>query len=89
MNTNCITLYGLSLRYFDTNKQENLLYLAYFFFYRYNRLLEAIHGSLQNLLKALKGLVVLSQELEMMANSLYDNSVPNMWAKKVGIFPVL
>ncbi|XP_052086994.1 dynein axonemal heavy chain 1-like isoform X4 [Mytilus californianus] len=49
---------------------------------RYNRLLESIHGSLQSLLKALKGLVVLSQELEMMANSLYDNSVPNMWAKK-------
>jgi hypothetical protein len=56
--------------------------------YRYNNLLSVIHSSLQALLKALKGLVVLSQELEMMGNSLYDNSVPNMWSKKVWYFCV-
>lgn len=53
-------------------------------FDRYNRLLDTIHKSLQDLLKALKGLVVMSQELENMANSLYNNMVPSMWASKVG-----
>ena len=51
---------------------------------RYNRLLGTIHKSLQDLLKALKGLVVMSQELENMANSLYNNTVPSIWAGKVG-----
>lgn len=53
------------------------------YFFRYNRLLGTIHQSLQDLLKALKGLVVMSQELENMANSLYNNTVPAMWAGKV------
>lgn len=58
-------------------------YLWLFSCFRYNRLLTVIHRSLQDLLKALKGLVVLSQELENMANSLYINVVPDMWAGKV------
>eukprot|EP00118_Oscarella_pearsei_P012540 m.93002 g.93002 ORF g.93002 m.93002 type:complete len:4173 (+) comp36767_c0_seq9:102-12620(+) len=49
---------------------------------RYNRLLHAIRGTLMDLLKALKGLVVMSQELETMANSLYNNAVPSLWAPK-------
>lgn len=40
-----------------------------------------IHRTLQDLLKALKGLVVMSQELEEMSNSLFNNQVPNLWAK--------
>jgi dynein heavy chain len=32
-----------------------------------------MHVSLANVKKALKGLVVMSEELEKMANSLYDN----------------
>ena len=50
---------------------------------RYNRLLGVIHQTLQDLLKALKGLVVMSQALETMANSLYNNAVPELWAAKV------
>ena len=42
-----------------------------------------IGSSLNDLLKALKGLVVMSQTLENMANSLFVNSVPAMWAGKV------
>ena len=42
-----------------------------------------IHRTLQELLKALKGLVVLSQELETMSNSMYINMVPELWAAKV------
>lgn len=52
-----------------------------FFEYRYNKLLSVIHRTLQDLLKALKGLVVMSQELEEMSNSLFNNQVPNLWAK--------
>ena len=48
---------------------------------RYNRLLGVIHRTLQDLLKALKGLVVMSQELESMSNSLFNNQVPALWEK--------
>ena len=50
---------------------------------RYNRLLKVIHSSLNDLKKALKGQVVMSQALETMFNSLYNNIVPDMWAAKV------
>ena len=50
---------------------------------RYNRLLSVIHQTLKDLLKALKGLVVMSESLETMFNSIYNNSVPELWAAKV------
>lgn len=40
---------------------------------RYNRLLKVINTSLRDLCKAIKGLVVMSGELDAMANSLYDS----------------
>ena len=40
---------------------------------RYNRLLEVMIESLVNVKKALKGLVVMSEDLEKLSNSLYDN----------------
>ncbi|KAL3266453.1 hypothetical protein HHI36_010625 [Cryptolaemus montrouzieri] len=49
---------------------------------RYNRLLIVISTSLNDLLKALKGLVVMSEALEKMATSLFSNLVPAMWASK-------
>ncbi|XP_072845880.2 dynein axonemal heavy chain 1 isoform X2 [Pogona vitticeps] len=49
---------------------------------RYNRLLKVIAQSLKDLLKALKGLVVMSSQLELMSNSLYNNIVPEMWNSK-------
>ena len=49
---------------------------------RFNRLIETIIQTLKNLLKALKGLVVMSQQLEEMSTSLYNNSVPKIWADK-------
>ncbi|KAM7230116.1 hypothetical protein CapIbe_018833 [Capra ibex] len=49
---------------------------------RYNRLLQVITQSLRDLLKALKGLVVMSSQLELMAASLYNNSVPELWKAK-------
>ncbi|XP_061640432.1 dynein axonemal heavy chain 1 isoform X2 [Phyllopteryx taeniolatus] len=49
---------------------------------RYNNLLEVIAQSLSDIVKALKGLVVMSSELELMANSLFNNGVPDMWKAK-------
>lgn len=49
---------------------------------RFNKLLQLIHISLQDLLKALEGLVVMSDTLESMSISLFTNAVPTMWANK-------
>ncbi|XP_041639844.1 dynein heavy chain 1, axonemal [Cheilinus undulatus] len=49
---------------------------------RYNKLLVVISQSLADIVKALKGLVVMSSELELMANSLFNNLVPDMWKAK-------
>lgn len=49
---------------------------------RYNRLIEVMKTSLYNLKKALKGLVVMSEDLEKLANSIFDNQVGKLWASK-------
>lgn len=49
---------------------------------RYNRLLEIVKVSLMNFKKAIKGIVVMSEDLEKMGNSLYNNQVPKMWADR-------
>lgn len=49
---------------------------------RYNRLLTAIHSTIVEMLKALKGSVVLSESLEKMCNSMFINQVPTEWASK-------
>lgn len=45
-------------------------------------MLIVIKETLINLKKGLKGLVVLSEDLENVGNSLFDNSVPVIWAEK-------
>lgn len=49
---------------------------------RYNYLLAIMKTSLPNLQKALKGLIVMSPELETMANCLFNQKVPPQWEKK-------
>nr|XP_023674913.1 dynein heavy chain 3, axonemal [Paramormyrops kingsleyae] len=49
---------------------------------RFNRLIGVVHGSLVNICKALKGLVVMSAELENVFNSMLVGMVPAMWAAK-------
>ncbi|KAK5863728.1 hypothetical protein PBY51_000737 [Eleginops maclovinus] len=49
---------------------------------RYNTLCGTIRVSLQNLLKAIKGLVVMDAELEAVAVSLTVGKVPEKWAKR-------
>lgn len=40
---------------------------------RYNRLLGVMKTTLLNVKKALKGLIVMSEDMEKIANSLFDN----------------
>lgn len=47
---------------------------------RYNKLITTIRTSLKELLKAIEGLVVMSEPLEKMFNSMYNNQVPEMWS---------
>ncbi len=49
---------------------------------RYNRLLKVVRESLQNVLKALKGLVVMSKELEDVTVALQLGKIPELWASK-------
>jgi len=49
---------------------------------RFNRLLSTVRTSLVELVKALKGQVVMSTELEAMGNKMFDGQVPDNWTKK-------
>eukprot|EP00924_Labyrinthula_sp_SR-Ha-C_P001265 maker-scaffold_7-snap-gene-19.73-mRNA-1 protein AED:0.01 eAED:0.01 QI:0/0/0/1/1/1/2/0/4142 len=49
---------------------------------RYQKLLIEVKKTLFDLGKALKGLVVLSSELENMANSMFAQKVPSLWEAK-------
>ncbi|KAH0787434.1 dynein heavy chain 2, axonemal [Histomonas meleagridis] len=46
---------------------------------RYNKLIEVIRNSLERLIKGIQGLVVMSNELDIIFQCLYDNIVPNLW----------
>jgi dynein heavy chain len=48
---------------------------------RFNKLLNTMHNDLKTLLKALKGLVVMSPALEEICNSLVVGKVPTSWSK--------
>ena len=49
---------------------------------RYNNLIVVMRRTLQESLKALKGLVVMTDELEAVTDSIFDNQVPDAWASK-------
>jgi len=49
---------------------------------RYNKLLWEMISSLKDFRKAIKGLIVMTADLEAMGKSLFINEVPSMWANK-------
>jgi dynein heavy chain len=49
---------------------------------RVNALLAVVRSSLTNLGKAVKGLVLMSDELDQVGKALYDGKVPALWLKK-------
>ncbi|CAK9798189.1 Dynein axonemal heavy chain 6 [Anthophora quadrimaculata] len=55
---------------------------------RYNILLKKIHDSIENLQRAIKGFVVMSEELENVFVALVNNQVPQMW-HAVNVYPSL
>jgi len=48
---------------------------------KFNKLLTKIKGSLQELQRAVKGLVVMSADLEDLSKAMLNNKLPAMWAK--------
>jgi len=48
---------------------------------RFNNLLQQMAGTLTQLQKAVKGIIVMTGELDDMFNSLLNNQVPNIWTK--------
>lgn len=50
---------------------------------RYNKLIDVMQRSLPELQKALKGLVVMSGELEAVGKAIALNTVPEEWEAKV------
>ena len=48
----------------------------------YNHLLDVIKENLIDVKKALKGRIVMSEELDLITVSLFNNQVPNLWNQK-------
>ena len=49
--------------------------------FRFNKLLNTVRSTLVNVDKAIDGFVVMSQDLELVFNSIFDNKVPDAWHK--------
>lgn len=49
---------------------------------RFNNLLSLMKSSLENIQKAVKGLVVMSSELEVLGNALFVNRIPILWKSR-------
>ena len=67
---------------YPTEYEESMNTVLYQECVRYNRMLSVMHVTLANVKKALVGEVVMSEELELLSNSLFDNQVPKLWAEK-------
>jgi dynein heavy chain len=71
--------FELIAKKFPTSYEESMNTVLFQECVRYNRLLADMKVALVNVQKALKGEIVMSEELEKMANSIFDNLVPKTW----------
>jgi len=67
---------------YPTSYEESMNTVLFQECVRYNRLLADMKISLVNVQMALKGEIVMSEELEKMSNSIFDNLVPKSWQEK-------
>lgn len=49
---------------------------------RFNTMLRAMNSTLKNLIKAVKGIVAMSGELDAIGTALFNNQVPGAWSAK-------
>lgn len=67
---------------YPTSYEESMNTVLFQECVRYNKLLAEMASSLKQVQKALVGDIGMTDELEKMADAIYNNQVPPMWAKK-------
>jgi len=80
-----LTREGSHKELFLINKEGLLPSMTVFLLHeieRFNTLFKVISETLDTLKKAIKGLAVMSEEIENMYASLYNNKVPEIWSAK-------